>query len=109
MGESPQTQSQPGLLRVLGPYTAVAVVVGTIIGSGIFKKPQAVAQNVSHFELVALVWIVGGVLSLLGALALAELGAMMPRAGGNYVFLKEGYSPLWGFLWGWVEFWIMRS
>ncbi len=96
-------------MRVLGPYTAVAVIVGSVIGSGIFKKPQAVAQNIQHFELAAMAWILGGVLALLGALALAELGAMLPRAGGNYVFLKEGYGPLWGFLWGWVEFWILRT
>jgi amino acid transporter len=87
----------------------VAVIVGSVIGSGVFKKPQEVAQNVPHFEWAAAAWILGGVLALLGALALAELGAMMPRAGGNYVFLKEAYGPLWGFLWGWIEFWIVRT
>src|SRR5262245_28522011 len=107
MGTAPAQRAQ--LLRVLGPYTAVAVVAGSIIGSGIFKKPQAVAQNIQHFEWAAVAWVLGGVLALLGALVLAELVAMLPRAGGNYVFLKEGYGPLWGFLWGWVEFWIMRT
>jgi amino acid transporter len=85
------------------------VVVGTVIGSGIFKKPQAVAQEVDQFGLVALVWVLGGVLALLGALALAEVAVIYPKAGGNYVFLREGYGRLAGFLWGWVEFWIIRG
>lgn len=102
-------EPHPGLLRVLGPVTAVAVVVGSIIGSGIFKKPQAVAQNIQYIEWALVAWVLGGVLALLGSLVVAELGAMLPRAGGNYVFLKEGFGPLWGFLWGWVDFWILRT
>lgn len=109
MASAASSPTPPTLLRVLGPWTAVAVVVGSVIGSGIFKKPQMVAQNVAHFELAALAWILGGLLALLGALALAELGAMMPRAGGNYVYLKEAYGPLWGFLWGWIVFWVIRT
>lgn len=89
--------------------TAIAIVVGTVIGSGIFKKPQVVAQEVPQFGLAALVWILGGLLAFLGALALAEVAVLYPRAGGNYVFLREGYGPLAGFLWGWVEFWIIRG
>jgi amino acid transporter len=88
---------------------AMAVVVGTVIGSGVFKKPQTVAENVPHFGWAALVWILGGVLALLGALALAEVAVLFPKAGGNYVFLRNGYGQLAGFLWGWVEFWIIRS
>src|SRR5437879_5120728 len=86
-----------------------AVVVGTVIGSGVFKKPQVVADNVPYFGVAALVWIGIGVLALLGALSLAEVAVLFPRAGGNYVFLREGYGRLAGFLWGWVEFWIIRS
>jgi amino acid transporter len=88
---------------------ALAVVVGTVIGSGVFKKPQAVAENLSTFGLAAAVWIAGGLLALLGSLALAEVVVLFPRAGGNYVFLREGYGRLAGFLWGWVEFWIIRA
>lgn len=88
---------------------ATAIVVGTVIGSGIFKKPQSIAANVPGFELIALVWVLGGVLALLGALALAEVAVLFPAAGGNYVFLREGYGRLAGFLWGWVEFWIIRA
>jgi basic amino acid/polyamine antiporter, APA family len=105
-----ESQSQrPGLIRALGPYMATAVVVGTVIGSGIFKKPQTVAQNVPFFGLAALVWILTGLLAFLGALALAEVAILFPKAGGNYVFLREGYGRWAGFLWGWVEFWIIRS
>jgi amino acid transporter len=88
---------------------ATAIVVGTVIGSGVFKKPHAIAVAVPHSGLVALVWVLGGLLVLLGALAYAEVAVLYPRAGGNYVFLREGYGRLAGFLWGWVEFWIIRS
>ena len=101
--------SASGLLRVLGPVGATTVVVGSVIGSGIFFKANVIAQSVGRFELVILVWLVCGVMSLLGALAFAELGAMMPHAGGQYVYLREAYGPLSGFLWGWGEFWMMRT
>jgi basic amino acid/polyamine antiporter, APA family len=68
-----------------------------------------VAENVPFFGLAALVWVLGGVLVLLGALAYAEVAALLPRAGGNYVFLREGYGRLAGFLWGWIEFWVIRG
>lgn len=97
------------LLRALGPWLATAVVVGTVIGSGVFKKPQAIAAAVPDFSTVALVWIVGGLLTFLGALSLAEVAILFPQAGGNYIFLREGYGRLFGFLWGWVEFWIIRA
>jgi len=89
--------------------TATAIVVGTVIGSGVFKKPQVVASNLPFSGLAALVWILGGVLALLGALAVAELAVLFPQAGGNYVFLRNGYGRLAGFLWGWVEFCIIKS
>jgi len=98
-----------GLVRALGPLMATAVVVGTVIGSGVFKKPQSIAENVHQFGLAALVWVLGGLLVLLGALAYAEVAVLYPRAGGNYIFLREAYGRLAGFLWGWVEFWIIRS
>ena len=97
------------LPRILGPWMAAAIVVGTVIGSGVFKKPQAVAERVPEFGPAMMVWVLGGLLALGGALALAEIAVLFPRAGGNYAFLKEGYGRLFGFLWGWVEFWIIRS
>src|SRR5438309_4595639 len=101
--------SSPGLLRALGPLMGTAVVVGTVIGSGVFKKPQVVADNVPYFGMAALVWILGGTLAVLGALTLSEVAVIFPKAGGNYVFLREGYGRLAGFLWGWVEFWMIRG
>ncbi|MCI0700721.1 MAG: amino acid permease, partial [Planctomycetia bacterium] len=82
--------TQPSLLRVLGPWMAMAVVVGTVIGSGVFKKGRNVAENVPEFGMAMMVWVLGGILALLGALAVAELAVLFPRAGGNYVFLREG-------------------
>jgi APA family basic amino acid/polyamine antiporter len=109
MSNNASSENRPGLIRALGPWMAIAVVVGTVIGSGVFKKPQVVAENVPYFGIAALVWVMGGLLALLGGLALAEIAVQYPRAGGNYVFLREGYGPLAGFLFGWVEFWIIRS
>src|SRR3954467_10145161 len=104
-----QPPTQPGLHRVLGPWMATAVVVGTVIGSGVFKKGRNVAENVPEFGLAMGVWVLVGLLALLGALAIAEVAVLFPRAGGNFIFLREAYGRLWGFLWGWVEFWIIRS
>ncbi len=97
------------LPRVLGPWIATALIVGTVIGSGVFKKGRNVADNVPEFGMVMAVWVLGGVLALLGALALAEVAVMFPKAGGNYVYLREGYGRWAGFLWGWVDFWIIRA
>src|SRR4051812_19910981 len=88
---------------------ATALVIGTVIGSGVFKKPQAVSQSVPEVGLALAGWVLVGVLTLIGSLALAEVSVLWPRAGGNYVFLREGYGRWAGFLWGWVEFWIIRS
>ena len=85
------------------------MVVGTVIGSGVFKKARNVADNVPEFGLAMGVWVLVGLLALLGALAIAEVATLFPRAGGNYIFLKEAYGRMAGFLWGWVEFWIIRS
>lgn len=104
-----QPTSPQSLPRVIGPWVATAIIIGTVIGSGVFKKGRNVADNVPEFGLVMAVWVLGGVLALLGALALAEVAVLLPRAGGNYVFLREGYGRWAGFLWGWVEFWIIRS
>jgi amino acid transporter len=104
-----QNSSPSGLQRGLGPLMAIAITVGTVVGSGVFKKPQVVAENLPSFGWAAVVWVLGGVLAFFGALALAEVAVLFPRAGGNYVFLREGYGRLAGFLWGWVDFCIIRS
>jgi amino acid transporter len=89
------------LVRELGTWSAAAVVVGTIIGSSIFRLPGAVAREVGSAEAIALLWIAGGVIALCGALSLAELAAAFPRTGGMYVFLRETYGPSLAFLFGW--------
>jgi len=109
MIDSERERIQVSLPRVLGPWMAAGLVVGTVIGSGVFKKPQVVAERVPEFAPAMLVWILGGLLALLGGLALAEIAVLIPRAGGNYAFLKETYGRVLGFLWGWVEFWMIRS
>jgi amino acid transporter len=101
--------SQAKLPRVLGPLGAFSAVVGSVIGSGIFLVPAAVANNVDFIGGIVLVWIIGGLFSGAGALTLAELGAMLPHAGGLYVFLRAAYGPLPAFLFGWVEFLVVRS
>ncbi len=97
------------LPRVLGPVEALCVVVGCVIGSGIFIVPAEVARNVPALGPIVLVWIVGGVFSAAGALTLAELGAMLPQAGGPYVYLRAAYGPLPAFLFGWTEFLVIRA
>ena len=97
------------LKRDLGIWAALAIVVGTVIGSGIFRVPQAMILNVGSVPLVFLVWVVGGLLSLAGALTYAELAAAMPGAAGEYVYLTEGYGPFWGFVYGWTQMWVAKS
>src|SRR5450631_722559 len=99
---------RPELSRDLGVSHASAVVVGTIIGSGIFLVPAEMMQAVGSAKLVYLAWVVGGLLSFAGALTYAELGAMKPQAGGEYVYVRDGYGPLGGFLYGWTWFVIAK-
>src|SRR5580698_1398682 len=97
------------LRRDLGLWGAVSIVVGTVIGSGIFLVPRAMVLRVGSPSMVFVVWIAGGLLSLFGALSYAELAAAMPEAGGEYVYLREAYGPLWGFLYGWTQMWVAKS
>ncbi len=94
----------PTLSRDLGVGHASAIVVGTIIGSGIFLVPSEMMQAVGSAWLVYLAWIVGGTLSLAGAITYAELGAMKPQAGGEYVYIRDAYGPLPAFLYAWTWF-----
>jgi APA family basic amino acid/polyamine antiporter len=88
--------------RALGPFDATMVVIGGIIGSGIFINPYIVAERLDSAALVLGAWAAGGAIALVGALAYAELGAVAPRAGGQYVYLRDAYHPLAGFLYGWA-------
>lgn len=98
-----------GLKRELGLWAAAAIVVGTVIGSGIFLVPKTMVNAVGSPEMVFAVWIFGGLLSLAGALTYAELSAALPEAGGEYAYLREAYGPLWAFIYGWTQMWIGKS
>lgn len=109
-GDVPDAGKLESLPRVLGLFDAVTVVVGSIIGSGIFlSKVGRVAAELNAFGPIICVWIGVGLVTLCGSLALAELAAMYPRAGGPYLYLREAYGKLPAFLWGWTEFWVIRT
>ena len=97
------------LPRAIGSLAATAIVVGSIIGSGIFLVPHNVAQHVGSVGSLYTVWVLGGVLSLAGALSLAELGAAIPEAGGIYVYLRQAYGKLIGFLYGWAMLMVVET
>src|ERR1041385_3496369 len=98
----------PDLLREVNGGHSTAIVVGTIIGSGIFLVPAEMMQAVGSAKLVYLAWLVGGVLSFAGALTYAELGGMKLQAGGEDVYVRDGYGPLAGFLYAWTTFLISK-
>ncbi|MFC1659852.1 APC family permease [Gemmatimonadota bacterium] len=107
--DTPPAPPESPLPRVLGLWDLVGIVVGGIIGSGIFIVPAAIAGEVGTPVLFLGVWVAGGVLSFFGALAFAELSAAYPEAGGMYVFLRESYGPLLAFLFGWTLFLVVDS
>src|SRR5438067_8158754 len=109
MRDETSARDDQTLPQVLGPIEAFCVVVGCVIGSGIFIVPAEVARDVPALGPIVLVWIVGGLFSAAGALTLAELGAMLPQAGGPYVYLRAAYGPLPAFLFGWTEFLVIRA
>jgi len=97
------------LLRGLGLVAAIAIVVGNVIGTGVFLKTRVMTCNVGTPGMVIAVWVAAGLLSLAGALTYAELAAMMPKAGGEYVFVREAYGARMGFLYGWMQFFIAKA
>jgi basic amino acid/polyamine antiporter, APA family len=98
-----------GLVKGLGLLDATTLVMGSMIGSGIFIAPSIMAGYVATPGVYLGLWLIGGALTLLGALAYGELCAMMPKAGGQYVFLREAFGPLVGFLYGWTVFFVIQS
>src|SRR6185437_7341108 len=95
-------ENRPGLLRDLGASHAASIVIGIVIGSGIFLVPAEMMQAAGSAKLVYLAWIVGGLFAFCGAVAYAQLGAMKPQAGGEYVYIRDAYGPLPGFLSAWT-------
>src|SRR5881397_1647869 len=97
------------LIRGLTLVAAAAVVIGNVIGTGVFLKARVMTCNVGSPGRVITVWAVAGLLSLAGALTYAELAAMMPRAGGEYVFIRQAYGSLVSFLFGWTRFFVAST
>jgi APA family basic amino acid/polyamine antiporter len=107
--EQSATASEPKLLRALGLWQASSIVIGIMIGSAIFIVPKDITREVGTARAGLAVWLVSGLLSLFGALSFAELAAMMPQAGGQYVYLREAYGRLVSFLCGWMFFLVQQS
>src|SRR5262245_40426767 len=104
-----ETPEGPGFQRRLGPFDATMLVAGTMIGSGIFIVSADISRDLGSAGWLVLVWVLTGVITLAGALSYAELAAMMPQAGGEYVYLRESYSPLFAFLYGWTAFLVIQT
>ena len=98
----PVADRDAGLVRAIGLGSAILLVIGNVIGSGIFLTSGVMAESVPSVSLLLLTWVAGGLLAMAGGLTYAELGSMYPRSGGLYVFLGEAYGPVWGFLFGWT-------
>src|SRR4051794_14420658 len=113
LGALTQPRSPPvtagGLQQRLGLFDATMLVAGSMIGSGIFIVSAEIARDTGGAGWLLLVWALAGVMTIIGALSYGELAAMMPRAGGQYVYLREAYSPLWGFLYGWTSFLVIQT
>ncbi|MBK9548083.1 MAG: amino acid permease [Gemmatimonadetes bacterium] len=97
------------LPRHLGLWSAAAVLVGTTIGSGIFRVPREVAAALGDPQAMLLIWVVGGIVTLTGALTIAELAAAYPRSGGIFAYILEAFGPLPAFLYGWAELTVIRA
>src|SRR5919106_4876497 len=108
---APATSPPTEFIRGIGPLAAISLVVGSMIGSGIFIVSADIGRQVSPWGPggLLLVWVITGLITVVGALAYAELAAMMPKAGGQYVFLREGLSPAAGFLYGWTLFAVIQT
>src|SRR5436309_6353508 len=98
-----------GFIRGLGLLDSTMIVAGSMIGSGIFIVSAGISKQVGAPGWLLVVWIVTGLLTVIGALSYGELAAMMPKAGGQYVYLREAFSPMWGFLYGWTLFLVIQT
>ena len=102
-------EATTGFVRELGLLDSTMIVAGSMIGSGIFIVPAEISRQVGSAGWLLMVWVVTGLLTVAAALSYGELAAMMPKAGGQYVYLREAYSPLWGFLYGWTLFLVIQT
>src|SRR5581483_9318677 len=101
--------SESALSRGLGFFDSTMIVAGSMIGSGIFIVSAEMSRQLGSAGWLLACWVLTGILTITGALSYGELASMMPRAGGQYVYLREAFSPLWGFLYGWTLFLIIQT
>ncbi len=104
-----RAKSEPGFVRAIGLFDGTMIVVGSMIGSGIFIVASDIAQQTGSPGGLLLTWVLTGLLTISAALSYGELAALFPHAGGQYVYLREAYSPLWGFLYGWTLFLVIQT
>ena len=102
-------KNEPGFVRAIGLFDGTMIVVGSMIGSGIFIVSAAISRQTGSPGNLILTWVLTGLLTVSAALAYGELAAMFPHAGGQYIYLREAYSPLWGFLYGWTLFLVIQT
>src|SRR5436189_4047004 len=102
-------RDQPRLIPALGIFSATMLVAGGVIGSGIFRKPGVMAAQIGSPELLLGIWVLAGIVSLLGTLSNAELASMMPATGGQYLYLERAYGSFVAFLYGWALFAVIQS
>src|SRR5258707_1069526 len=104
-----RAKSEPGFVRAIGLFDGTMIVVGSMIGSGIFIVAADISRQTGSAGGLLLTWILTGLLTISAALSYGELAALFPRAGGQYIYLREAYSPLWGFLYGWTLFLVIQT
>ncbi len=103
------TGASPGFVQGMGLFSATAIVMGSMIGSGIFIVSADMSRTLGSPALLIGAWLVTAVMTIIGALSYGELAAMMPKAGGQYVYLREALGPIWGFLYGWTLFLVIQT
>src|SRR6201996_8284300 len=104
-----QETQQPKFVQGMGLFSATAIVMGSMIGSGIFIVPADMSRTLQSPALLIIAWLVTAAMTVIGALSYGELAAMMPKAGGQYVYLRESLGPIWGFLYGWTLFLVIQT
>ena len=109
MAQTRVVNKDTGLVKGLGLVDATTIVMGSMIGSGIFIVAADIARQVQSSGALLMTWIVTAVLTMIAALTYGELAAAMPQAGGQYVYLREAFGPLWGFLYGWTLFLVIQT
>lgn len=102
-------QNVPGFKRTIGLYTAISLVIGSVIGSGIFMRPAEMASLLGSPAQILLIWVIGGVLTFLVAMVIAELSSMLPETGGQYYIMQKTYGGFWAFLYGWANFAVINT